>query len=121
MTKVYLFLILFLGLLVAGSLYWSSQKLPEISNMMETFHKSAIYGKLSNIQIKYKMIYFSVENQDEYYLFSPVTSELNDNKEFYNNAKRGDLVIKPSYLDTLTLITEEGKEYQYTFRTLVDN
>jgi hypothetical protein len=119
-TKGYFFLILFLGILVAGSFYWSSQKRPEVSNLMEIFHQSAIYGKLSHIEIKYKMIYFSVVHQKKYYLFSPVTSELNDNKEFYHNAKRGDLIIKPSYSDTLTLITKDGKKYQYTFRTLVN-
>lgn len=113
-------LILLIGLLLAGSLYWSSQKQIDISKMMKVFDASAINGRLSNVKIKYKMIYFSLEEQDKYYLFSPVTSELNGYKEFYKNANKGDLVIKLSYSDTLTLI-KEGKAYQYTFRTLLDD
>lgn len=117
-TKGGVFLILFLVLGFGGAVYWSNQKIPEVSNKMMLFQESAINGTLSSINIKYKMIYFSVENQDVHYLFSPISSELNNNTEFYKSAQKGDLIMKPSFSDTLTLLKVYGRVYQYTFRIL---
>jgi hypothetical protein len=43
------------------------------------------------------------------------TSELNENEKFNIVAKKGDIVIKPAYSDTLRLIKTD-KVFLYTFQ-----
>src|SRR5690554_5587887 len=52
----------------------------------------------------------------ESYIFYPYTDvNLNDRNKFNYTAKMGDRVIKPSYSDTLLLITSKGN-LKYTFK-----
>jgi len=58
---------------------------------------------------------FKIEGIEKEFVFYPYTSELNDNKIFYNVAEKGVFIIKEAHSDILK-VKKNDKVYQYKFR-----
>lgn len=80
----------------------------------EVFYSTNIYGKLNEIDQYAHGCRIKVEGTKEIFVFFPNVSEISG-RSFRNLAKPNDLVIKPSYSDTLLLI-HDGEKYYFTFR-----
>jgi len=79
------------------------------------FDTTNINGILEYAKIGYHGSVFKIEGIEKEFVFYPYTSELNDNKIFYNIAEKGDLIIKEAHSEVLKVKKNE-KVYQYEFR-----
>ncbi len=79
------------------------------------FDTTSINGELEYSKIGHHGSVFKIKKVEKEFVFYPITSDLNENKLFYNIAKKGDVVIKKPYSDTLKLIKKD-KIYLYQFR-----
>ena len=79
------------------------------------FNSSCINGIIAYSAIGYHGSVFKIEGIEEEFLFYPVTGDINENRIFYHVAKKGDLIVKQAYSDTLKVITKD-KVYLYQFR-----
>lgn len=79
------------------------------------FDTTNINGKLEYAKIGYHGSVFKIEGIEKEFVFYPYTSELNDNKIFYNIARKGDFIIKDSHSDILK-VKKTNKVYLYKFR-----
>jgi uncharacterized lipoprotein YehR (DUF1307 family) len=78
------------------------------------FDTTNINGKLEYCEIGDHITEFKIKGIDEKFQFAPYTSELNGNHIFLYFAEKGDIIIKPSNVDTLKLI-KDNEVYLYTF------
>jgi hypothetical protein len=81
--------------------------------MHRKFYSISISGKISKISVSTGTTFITINGIK--YGFWPITNELNSNNIFSHTAKIGDSIFKPTYCDTLKLITY-NKEYLYTFK-----
>jgi hypothetical protein len=79
------------------------------------FDSTSINGKLEYTKIRYHLCAFKVERFEEEFYFDPIASNLNDKKMFEYLSKKGDLIVKKAYSDTLVVI-QGDKIYMYEFR-----
>src|SRR5690554_1275724 len=79
------------------------------------FDTTNIYGRLEYAKIGYHGSVFKIEGIKKEFVFYPFTSELNDNKIFYNIATKGDLIIKDAHSDVLKVMKND-EVYLYKFR-----
>ncbi len=79
------------------------------------FNSSSINGIIAYSAIGYHGSVFKIEGIEEEFVFYPVTGDINENRIFYHVAKKGDLIVKQAYSDTLKLITKD-KAYLYHSR-----
>ena len=79
------------------------------------FDTTSINGKLEYAKIGYHGSVFKIEEIEKEFVFYPYTSELNDDKIFYNIAKKGDLITKEAHSDILK-VKKKDKIYFYKFR-----
>lgn len=79
------------------------------------FDVADINGRLEYAKIGYHGVVFKIEGIEGEFVFYPYTSNMNNNKIFYNVASEGDLIIKPIHSDTLTL-KKDNMVYLYTFQ-----
>lgn len=101
-------------MLVTVIIFAQIKKRAEGKRLYERFFFSDLKGKLNSVQVSVGIVYFKLDDGNEY-AFSPVTSKKNDLNIFNYVAQRGDSVIKPSKSHTLKLIKQDGREYIYTF------
>lgn len=81
----------------------------------EYFYTTNISGVLEYARAGSYGSVFKVQGIENEFVFYPNTGKLNRKKIFYHIAKKGDLIYKPAYSDTLKLI-KNGKIYLYTFK-----
>ncbi|WP_157604616.1 hypothetical protein [Solitalea canadensis] len=117
--KRFLFICRIIGLIVVACImFWGRKYMDNlVINDFDKFNSSAIKGKIEKIEIVHHMSSFTILETNERYVFAPYTSDLNENNSFDLFAKKGDLVVKKSYSDTLKLI-KGNKTYLYTFRKI---
>ena len=109
------FIIIFL--IIAVIYVFIAQKQGAIENQKayNRFYKTNINGKIENMEIGKYAAHIKIEGINDEFLFYPLTSKINNFEIFDRFAKKGDILEKPSYADTLKLI-KNGKAYLYTFR-----
>jgi hypothetical protein len=76
----------------------------------EIFNNASLDGNIIDISQSVGEVFIKLDNDNIKYSFIPK----NDNKPFYNNAKKGSHIIKPIKSDTLKLI-RGNEEYKYVF------
>ncbi len=114
MKMVYVGIVIFIAVLIY---FFTAQRIG--GNREEQFFihfdTTNINGRLEYAKIGYHGSVFKIEGIEKEFVFYPFTSELNDNTIFYNIAKKGDLIIKDAYSDTLK-VKKKNKVYLYKFR-----
>jgi len=96
-------------LLYYGGIYTEKQYVKNF----EKFNQNNLNDTIINSDIRAKGVGLILERDT--LIFYPKTSNLNDNNIFNYTAKKGDIVIKKPFQDTLTLKTKDGSIYKYTF------
>jgi len=114
MKMVYVGIVIFIAVLIY---IFTAQRVGENreEQFFMRFDTTDINGRLEYAKIGYHGSVFKIEGIEEEFVFYPFTSELSDNKIFYNIAEKGDLVIKEAHSDILK-VKKNGKVYQYKFR-----
>jgi len=78
------------------------------------FDSTYINGELEYVALASHAVVFKIKGNKSKYIFSPQTSELNENRIFDHFAKKGDIIIKNKFADTLKLLKSK-KVYLYSF------
>lgn len=109
--KILLFIILLIVCFYYIKVYINNRN----KSFFEHFYSTNIEDTLEYSKIGYHGVVFKLSGSEIEFVFYPVTSALNDNILFYDIAKKGCLVVKPAYSDTIK-IRNNNKSYLYTFR-----
>lgn len=114
MQMVYVGIVIFIAVLIY---LFSAQRIGgnREEQFFIRFDTTNINGRLEYAKIGYHGSEFKIEGIEKEFVFYPYTSDLNDNKIFYNVAEKGDLIIKEAHSDTLK-VKKNDKVYQYKFR-----
>lgn len=112
-----LILVIFISTIILVYLFASRNYLNrKFENNFKTFYDNNLEGVLTYVDIKYKGVGFRLENNEQTYVFYPITNQdINDGKIFNYFAEPGDSIYKPAYSDTLFLFKNE-RVYRYTFQ-----
>jgi len=84
----------------------------------DVFFNSNLRGEIQKIGIKHHGVSLKMNNDENEYVFYPITSELNDKKVFNYFANVGDSIIKPNNTDTL-ILNKQNKRYKFTFQKFI--
>ncbi len=79
------------------------------------FNSANINGVLTFSKTGYYKRVFKIEKSKIKFVFSPMLS-INQKQSFSKVAKKGDIIIKPAYSDTLILKKNDSSIYLFTFR-----
>lgn len=72
------------------------------------FNSSNLNDEIENVQIVDKGVGITLKNNNEEFVFFPITGPLNNYQIFNHIAEKGDTVFKPAYSDTLKLIKHDS-------------
>jgi hypothetical protein len=88
-----------------------------IKILFDNFNSGNLIGKISYLYTSSGAVRLRLSDADEYYLFVPLMTPLNDYAHFGEVAQIEDSVYKPAFADTLTLIKVVTKKiYKFTFK-----